>query len=316
MSPAAVKQGAFARHFEGWQSGLAALAIGLVVLTALAPWSVEPRDLPLPIPDARALAKIAADDERRATETEAALAGDVTRSTPGAGLYDLRALGSAIRAYGRVDAGDSPGDVFRAREALVVAAERAKPLGDDALVGLRALELRAFVRAVRAWESSGRVDDDLRELGGGFVAMVERNGWVDPGRRLLVDERALAAMWKRRWNEITHLSSPALAPSVDEDRAFYAFVLARPVVTIGTASAPSPETLCRVADEWRARRIEELGARDPAYPLALAKGVLAYRLGSADTAAQYFRAHLEAHPDGPFALRARAWLRAAVAHAP
>jgi len=110
---------------------------------------------------------------------------------------------------------------------------------------------------------------------------------------------------------VTGLTDAPFALSLDEKRAFYAFLLEHPFVE--GKQAMSAVDACRAADVWRLRKVEELGRIDPAYPYALARGVLFYRLGRYPSAAQAFRDHLST--DGRFGLRARNYLVAALARA-
>ena len=63
------------------------------------------------------------------------------------------------------------------------------------------------------------------------------------------------------------------------------------------------------ADDTRAR----LAALDPTYPAAYARGVSNLRRGEIRRAADDLTLWVRDHPDGPLTLRARAYLRAAVA---
>ncbi|MEZ4310178.1 MAG: hypothetical protein R3F14_19220 [Polyangiaceae bacterium] len=65
-------------------------------------------------------------------------------------------------------------------------------------------------------------------------------------------------------------------------------------------------------DQKRIEKIRELGALDPSYPAAFAEGVVLFRLGRFELAAQAFERHLAAHPDGPWTLRARNHLKASL----
>src|SRR5262245_15817266 len=93
--------------------------------------------------------------------------------------------------------------------------------------------------------------------------------------------------FKRRWNEVTKLTEPPFALSLDELRGFYAFLLEHPYVE-GKENLGAVEA-CRAADLWRLRKVEELSHIDAEYPYALARGVLFYRLGRYPTAVQSFR---------------------------
>ena len=68
---------------------------------------------------------------------------------------------------------------------------------------------------------------------------------------------------------------------------------------------------CRSANEYLLRKVGELGQADPEYPAPVAQGILLLRLDRAREAAQVLAAYTEAHPDGPYAARARNALRSA-----
>jgi TolA-binding protein len=52
---------------------------------------------------------------------------------------------------------------------------------------------------------------------------------------------------------------------------------------------------------------------DPTYPAAYALGIAHFRRGAYPASAQAFRDWVDAHPEGPYALRAKNFLRAALA---
>jgi TolA-binding protein len=119
--------------------------------------------------------------------------------------------------------------------------------------------------------------------------------------------------------------------SLDEERALYAFYLSRPhpsqamreAIAAARHSAPDAAR-CRALDEaervgaekWRLEHIARLSAVDAAYPGAYARGVASYRSGDFHGAAEAFQTWLGDHPDGPLALRARTYLRAAMGAVP
>lgn len=298
-----------ARHFDGWQPALLAIFLAGTTASLIVPRPVEPEELPAPSVDPRATRRIVAADEERA------LAAEQSRLD-----LDVRALGKAFRDYGRADADGDEAALMAARTEVLGAAARALGRGEEELLRLRAYELRSFLREVRRWESTGEETNELRELGGGFARMAERNGWLEPGspRRLLLDGTALRASFKKRWNEITGLRGAAFDPPLDELRAFYGFLLEHPIVPggQGEAARPMPEGERRAfEDRFRLKKIDELSAIDPAYPKELARGIVLYRLGRYPLAVEAFRRHLERSPDGPFALRAQNYLRAALGKA-
>ena len=145
------------------------------------------------------------------------------------------------------------------------------------------------------------------------MELMRRSGWADERRRLALDEAALRASFKKRWNDVTGMKGPALALTLDEERALLGFLLRHPPRPPGGVSAPSRARAHE--DQVRLKKVEELGAVDPAYPVDLARGVVLYRLRRYPLAVQAFARHLAAHPDGPHALRAQNYLRAAIGRA-
>jgi TolA-binding protein len=69
----------------------------------------------------------------------------------------------------------------------------------------------------------------------------------------------------------------------------------------------------REAELWRVDKIRKLALIDPSYPGSYALGIAYYRAGRYDLAADAFTAFISAHPDGPYALRAKNHLKAALA---
>lgn len=305
--------GRFTRHLEGWQPALLSVLLAGSAAILAVPRPVDATYLPAPMVDPRGLSRTIAVDEARAREAEG---GDLD--------VDVRKLGSALRAYGAAERDGEEVALVKARSALATAAAKAMKQGEDAVLALRAYELRVFLGEVRRWELTGEESDDLKELGGSFLTMLTARGWVSGAdaevkgerRVVLMDEGALRAAWKRRWNEITAISGAAFDPSLDEKRAFYRFLLERP--TGGASAGADAKELAAArtyADEFRLKKVEELGAIDAGYPKDLARGVLLYRLGRYALATEALRLHLERHPDGPFTLRARNYLRAALGKA-
>lgn len=303
----------WSRHLEGWQPGL--LSIGIAISGALLalPRATAPEDIPPPTIDERVLSRTMAEDRDRAAALAPELERELAGTAPTA-LFDLRALGNAIREYGLTDGSENREErIVDQRRKLAEAVLRARPLGDDKLLALRAYETRLFLRAVREWEETRHESEDLKALGGPFIAMLERNGWLRDGR-VVPDEAVRAVFFKKRWNEITGLSEGPFALTLDEHRAHYRFLLAYP--PLGAASgAPGAPTDCRLVDRWRLRKVNELAQIDRSYPHELATGVLLYRLGAHSAAAQAFRNHLAERPDGSHALRVRNYLIAATKRA-
>lgn len=298
----------FARHLEGWQPGLLAILIAASGAVLALPRAAAPEDIPPPAVDERALTRTLQHDRDRAL----ALAPELERELAGSGpttLFDLRALGHAIRDFGLVDASAERDElIVEQRAKLAEAVLRATSLGEDKLLALRSYELALFLREVRRWEETRVESEELKALGGPFIAMLERNGWLRDGR-IVPDERVRAVLFKRRWNEITGLSQGPFALTLDEQRAFYRFLLMHPSPLPGMQG---DDVDCQAIDQWRLRKVIELAKLDPEYPDELARGVLLFRLGAYSTAAEAFRNHLAEHPDGPHALRVRNYLLAAL----
>jgi hypothetical protein len=273
--------------------GAAAFVVGLTVIAAAlaAPRATEPDVLPLPVPDRGVLESV-----RQKTEGRA-------RAARASGLsYDVRAVGEAIRRCG---AATVPGKgvpdpvIGEVRLTVRLALERNSEQG---LLGLLALQTELFVAATHAFEKSGKAGSELAELGGDFVAIAKENAWLE-GRSLVLDDDERAALFHLRWTELTGLrSQPAFAPTLDEYRAYYALHLRK----LGGAG--------RERSDRAFAAVRALEKRDPRYPGAFARGVLYYRSGLFQEAADAFAAHLARHPDGPWALRARNHVLAALAH--
>jgi hypothetical protein len=304
-----------AAHFEGWEAGLLAIFLAGSSALVAVPRAVDPMDLPDPRAKPAALVAVARADDALAARAEA----DAAR---GAGLdFDVRELGSAIRAYGIADADGADDRVMAARRAVAEAAGRARTRGDEEMLRLRAFQLREFLRELRAWESTGKESRDLVELGGAFVRMATRNGWLSR-RGLAVDDAVRRALFKKRWNELALVHGPRFDLALDEQRALYGHLLSHPPRD-EVEAAPGPrmprraskdERAAFATEQYRLRKLEELAKLDPSYPADLARGVVTYRMRRYNLASDFFIKHLDAHPDGPMTLRARNYLRAALGH--
>lgn len=269
------------------------------------PRPVDPTDVPEPMIDPRGL--------ERATRTDEARASAAERE----GLdMDVRELGSAVRELGIADEQVDARALWTARARITAAAARALGAGgEESVLRLRAYQLRLFLGEVRRWQVTGEESRELHELGGGFLRMLRRNGWIDEGARGLrmrMDGGALRAAWKRRWNEITGVQRAAFEPSLDEQRALYRFLLKHPSHPGHPGGRVGAGLRSAYEHQYLLKKIDELGSIDVAYPADLARGIVLYRLGSYPQSVEAFRRHLDASPDGPFTLRARNYLRAAL----
>jgi hypothetical protein len=311
-----------APRFADNPSWLAAVpvAVGLVFGVLLLPRAVVPEGVPLPAADAGALDRAAAADHALAERA---------RSQPLPG--PVRALGSALRTFHELEEQQaevrSLGD---ARHAIDVDLADAVRAGDDALLALRAVQLEGFLEEARRFDATGEESPELGALAGGFVRSMRSEGWCE-GHALTARPRVLRVMFKEMWNGFLGLESrPGFEPTLDERRALFAFYLGHP--HLPAKSREQVEALrrgardakdCAEADaaerrgveRWRLERIARLAAIDPSYPAAYARGIASYGAGRYDDSAAAFRDWLHEHPDGPFTLRAQAFLRAAVSAA-
>jgi hypothetical protein len=290
-----------------------ALALGLLLL----PRHAAPDSVPLPTPDAHEIARSQAMDQDLAEE-----ARRVTLPPT------VRALGSALRAYHVQEArGTQEHLLADARHAIDAAAPEAWAAGEASVLRLRAVQLEAFLDGIRSFEATGVESDDLVAVAGAFISGMQYEGWCT-GRTLAAGEPALRAMFKEMWNGLVGTGDRAsFRPSLDEERALYAVYLLYPhptramreTLAAARRSAhdgPSCDALAQAervaAETWRLERITRLSAIDPLYPAAYARGVSNLRRGDYAHAASDLSAWLQAHPNGPFTLRARSALRAAI----
>ena len=273
------------------------------------PREAEPVDLPLPRVDHGAIGRLRADDAARASRLGAVLAREA--ASGGTENFDLRTLSNDFRRYGEADASGDATRLAQARADLAQAAQlAARALPAERLLDLRAYQQERFLDALRRWER-GAEPDELVPLGGDPVGSMRANGWVE-GRRILAPEVVRAVMFARRWNELTGLTSSPFAVPAEAAKAFYAFLLERPAARVVAPTYETARQRCDAIDAWRLRKVDELAAVDPAYPRDLARGVLFYRMGQPLAAVVELRRQLERHPDGPWALRARNYLRTAL----
>jgi hypothetical protein len=319
--------GGLARHLEGWQPGLLAVFVAGISALLAVPRPVLPDEIPEPLLDPRALAGAAQADRALAEAAEHERLDT-----------DVRLLGSTLRAYGLADADGSTGAVVATRRDVAMAAKRAAAQGDGALARLRAYELRSFLRELRRWEATGEETSELRELGGPFVEHAEKSGWVqgftagalprssvsmgpraapNPGPasrgplRLLPDETVRAALFKKRWVELTLVRGPAFELAPAETRALYRFLLIHPPRDPGEVETRAAEERSGyLAEQYRLKKIEELRVLDPSYPADLGRGVVLSRMRRYPQAADAFRRYLDEHAGGPYRLRAQNYLHA------
>ena len=309
--------------------------VAVVLGLLLAPRRATPAAIPLPIADARAFARTVLSDQQLAERAR-------REPLPGS----VRALGSAIRDFHTLEAHDADARALaEARRAIDVALIDALSGGPEALLRLRAVELDAFVDEVDRFVTTGEQSAELEALAGGFVRSMKSEGWCD-GHSLLPGQPVLRVMFKHMWNGFLglagtggvteppdHAAHPgpgrpleAFRPTLDEERTLYAFYLSHPrpskamrealdSARRGAHDARACQALVeaeRAATEARRlERIARLAAVDPTYPADYARGVARFRRGEYAASAEAFRRWLGDHPEGPLALRAQNYLRAA-----
>ncbi len=275
------------RHFEGWPLGL--VVVGAAALTAAlaVPRPVEPLLVPPPIVDR--------EQQRLELETERARSARAKAGLP----LEVRSVGEALRRLGAsaVHSGTPlPQLSAQLRRLVGVAIERH---GAERLLELRALQTELFSAALaRRDEPDAAVERELDELGGGFFAALVARGWLESS----ADRREAEAAFRVHWAEaLGLLQQHPYAPTLNEWRVYYRFMLSRP---LGEGDARRRDAKLQLG------YVAALAQHDRDYPARLARGVLLYQQGSFAEAAAELRAHLEQHPDGPWALRARNHLAA------
>jgi hypothetical protein len=295
---------------------LVPLGVALVLGVLLLPRRATPESVPLPVASAHELASIAAADHARAERA---------RATPLPG--PVRALGSALRDFHTMEARDADSrELYEARRKVDEAFLDAFHGGTEPILDLRAVQLEGFLDEMHRFEATGEQTPELKALAGGFVRALTAGGWCE-GHSVAPEDDALRTMFKQMWNSFLGLEGqPAMAPALDEQRALFAFDLshAHPAKQIRDAldaarRGARDEKAClavaegerRAIESWRLERIARLAAIDPSYPTEYARGVASYRRGDFGASAQAFRVWLRDHPDGPLALRAQNYLRAA-----
>jgi hypothetical protein len=296
----------------------AAVIFGALIL----PRAAVPDTVPLPRVDTAALARVHAQDDQWVQDANA---------HPLSGTLLL--LGTAIRNFVRLEVAEQfdQGQIDLARQAIDTAAVEAfQKDGAEGMQRLRAVQGARFVEAVHAFEATGKVSEELTDLGGDFVGHMRAVGWIE-GNRVLFTDDALRALEKARWNQIVNADkNPLFALDLQEQRVLYAFYLSHPIAEgrAGSSFAERRKT-AKKADEchmislaenaakekWRLDRIKRLGALDKEYPTSFALGISQYRLGSYPASVEAFRTQLSETPNGPYTQLARSYLRAAVREA-
>lgn len=285
-------RGGALRHLDGLELGIASVGIAVAAAALALPRPTTPNVVPLPLPDAARL-----EAERRAD------AARVDEAKQRGLSFEVRAVGDALRRFGLATRERHARQALIRRD-LVAYAERALAReGEKPLLALRALQTQLFTGAARRFAETQERNADLDALGGDFVETALGNGWLVKGTP--IDVVAFESLFRARWNDLTGLDAhPAFAVTLDDFRARYAFLL-------GIESSDG-----EARGKLQRNHVEKIAARDPDYPADFARGVLFFRAHAYEASAEAFRRHLARHPDGPWTLRARNHLLAAMAEVP
>ena len=301
---------------------LALIPITVAALTMLLmmPRAVPPEDVPLPQIDGVALEAQRQDDiHRAAAAREKRLDGDILL------------VGTTFRALNVAQvSGAGAEEVGVARTALesaflILGADGARAV--EGLRTLRALQLESFLAEVGRFEATGKPSIELEELAGSFIDHMAAAGWVKNGK-VILDEPALRSAYKLVWNaQIGADRLRGMELGLDEQRALYTFYLTHPHApepqrlayeSLRRRSATREECQKNIAleqldmEQWRIEKIRRFAELDPTYPASYALGIAYYRAGRLEQSIESFRSWVLTHPDGPFALRARNHLKAAL----
>jgi len=270
------------RHLEGWPLGV--WVVGVCALTAMlvVPRDVPPVELPLPRVDRRLEHRVAELDAQRAARGRAGLP------------LDVRSVGEAFRRQGRAAFSEPELVPQLLRPLRRWASEALERHGAERLLELRALQTELLLQALAPHPSDP--PREVVELAGGLLPVGLSHGWFAPPPEG-ADAAELTALFRVYWGTVLGLSERhPFAPSLNEWRAYYRFLLRRPIL-------PPP-----ARDGDLSRKLEYVAAiaqHDQDYPAHLARGIISYQRGAPAEAAMEFTAHLELYPDGPWALRAR-----------
>jgi hypothetical protein len=293
-------------------------AVALLVGALVMPRTAPPDGVPLPQVNVKEIARAAAVDHELADRARQTL-------LPG----EVRALGSAIRDFNVLEAkGAEDVAIAAARTALDTSFGLALSKSLESILQLRALQLEQFLVEVRRFEATGQESDELKALGGSFVRRMRLAGWCDDKNRVVLDDTQRRAAFKATWNGLLNLDKAAatrLAP--DETRALYTLYLqhphaseaARAEAELSRKQAQGERACADIlrrerdsVDEWRLEKIKRLAEIDPSYPSGYAIGVVQFHRAQYPAATEAFRTWLVQHPSGPYALRARNYLKASI----
>jgi hypothetical protein len=276
------------RHLDGWPLGVWVIVICGLTALLVVPRNVPPELVPPPLIDRL--------EQRRERAREAQRAQQARAGLP----VEVRSVGEALRRYGRAAFAQPELAPQLTGQLRRLGSEALARFGTDELLELRALQAELLERALA--ERPAEPPPEAVELAGGLLAVGLTRGWFEPPPTG-ADDAELATLFRIYWGSALGLDAHhPFAPSLNEWRAYYRFMLGRPIPT-----DPAEHT-----GDLR-RKLEYVAAlsqHDQDYPSELARGILLYQSGAVAESAAALRAHLERSPDGPWALRAQNYLAA------
>jgi len=276
-----------ARNLEGWPVGLAIVSAALLSALLVVPRRVDPVWVPPPIID-------------RVEQRLNAQAEDARRAQARAGLpLAVRSVGEAFRRFAAASFASTAEPTLQREQLRRLARAAIEQSGEEGLLLLRAVQTELFVAAMQA-RSDSEPTPDRTSLGGSMFNLGRKRGWCAASPTAASREE-LETLFRIYWAEALELRGPPFAPTLNEWRVYYRFLLAQPV-----RSGPDRDQDLALQLGY----VAALARHDLDYPAHLARGVLLFQRGAAADAAAEFLAHLDQHPDGPWALRAKNYLAA------
>lgn len=276
-----------AQHSGRRSQRLIWIAFGVAIIMALfvIPRPETPNAVPLPPLDWRIF-------EQSERDRRARVARTMTQPLS----VEIRGIGERVRRCGVLER-----DLTQAREGALEALlqERSvlrKAVGSvvragrsEELLALRDLQSELLLQAMQ----SGAQEADRDELGGRLEHHVRTAGTLLLGSELR--HATLHALFARRWAQLVGLEKhPAFRPTANEQRLMQRFRVRRLL----------EQPLANVSGELLAV-LERTREFSPDFPVDYARGIVLYRTGAFGDALHAFGRHLQAHPEGRFALRAR-----------
>lgn len=288
------------RQLEGWQLGALIVIVAAVFTAIVVPRTALPERLP---PSAVTFSEL---DEARARNRKVA-----REATPEMLPNVVQLLGARLRVFGRAELEQPEQGTRQALSELATAASvallRERP---ETLTALRAYEAELFAVAYCDFLRTGRLSEDVIELGGSLNEEIARHGWFRGANRSEPQkiDGILRALFKRRFNKLVG-QHPALAPDAVEERVLLEFMLAHPPRGLMPLSRGEGAD---VRGEDLLKWIDELSQLEPTYPALYAKGIVYFRMQRYEAAALCFEDYVRSVANGPYHMRAINYMKAAI----